>query len=163
MTPDHDNAQLLRKFYDAFAQKDGAAMAACYHPEAQFSDPVFTDLKGARPGHMWRMLTERAADLTIEASDIGADDTTGKAHWDATYTFSATGRTVLNRIDARFTFKDRLIHTHTDTFDLWKWTRMALGTPGVLLGWSPIVRNKVRAQAMKGLQAWEAKNVTAAG
>ena len=29
-------------------------------------------------------------------------DTTGRAHWDAHYRFSATGRLVLNRIDAAF-------------------------------------------------------------
>ena len=52
---------LIRRFYDAFAALDGAAMAACYHPQASFSDPVFPDLRGAEPGAMWRMLTAAAA------------------------------------------------------------------------------------------------------
>jgi len=31
---------------------------------------------------------------------------------------------------------------------------MALGAKGVLLGWSPFVRNAIRAQARRGLDAW---------
>ncbi len=58
---------------------------------------------------------------------------------------------VNNSIDAAFTFRDGLIATHVDTFDLYKWTRMALGMPGVLLGWTPLLQGKVRQMARKGL------------
>jgi hypothetical protein len=34
---------------------------------------------------------------------------------------------------------------------------MALGVPGVLLGWSPIVQSKVRSQAAAGLAKFEAE------
>src|SRR5436190_2219712 len=44
------NDALIQRFYAAFAARDGAAMAACYAPDATFSDPVFTDLKGEEPG-----------------------------------------------------------------------------------------------------------------
>ena len=155
--PMHPNEALIRRFYEAFARGDGAAMAACYAPDVHFSDPVFTDLRGARGGAMWKMLTGRAADLKVEASDFRADDRAGSAHWEAWYTFSATGRAVHNVIEARFEFRDGLIVRHADTFDFWRWTRMALGLPGVLLGWSPIVQNKVRGQAAKGLDAFVAK------
>ncbi len=147
----HSNEALLRKFYDAFARRDGETMASCYAPDARFSDPVFPDLQGERAGAMWKMLTGRAADLKIEASGIRADDRTGEAHWEAWYTFSATGRKVHNIIDARFEFRDGLITRHDDHFDFWRWSRQALGLPGVLLGWSPMLRNKVRATAAKGL------------
>ena len=43
-----------------------------------------------------------------------------------------------------------------DSFDLWRWSRQALGTKGLLLGWTPLVRNAVRAQALKGLRAFQA-------
>jgi len=152
------NKKLIENFYAAFADADAEKMAACYHEEIHFSDPVFPDLKGKSAGNMWRMLCERANDLEIESSDISASGDRGKAHWDATYTFSATGRKVENKIDADFEFRDGLIVRHRDTFDLWKWTRMALGPVGVVLGWSPIVKNKVRGQAAKGLALWEKKN-----
>ncbi len=152
----HPNAQCITTFYEAFARKDGNAMAACYHPDIHFSDPVFQDLRGKAAGDMWRMLTGRSKDLAVVFSNVTADDKTGKAHWVATYTFGATQRKVVNEIDASFTFKDGLIVDHKDVFDFYKWTRMALGPAGLLLGWTPIIQNKVRGQAMDGLKKFQA-------
>lgn len=145
------SAALIDRFYSSFARRDAADMAACYAPDASFSDPVFRELRGAQVPAMWRMLCERGTDLVVTHRDVASDGVTGSAHWEATYTFSQTGRKVHNLIDARFTFKDGLIATHVDTFGLWRWTRLALGAPGLFLGWSPLVQNKVRDQAMKGL------------
>lgn len=152
----HDNAATIQRFYHAFTQRDAEGMAACYAPDVHFSDPVFPDLHGSDAGDMWRMLCEAGKDLQIRSSNITADDTHGTAHWDADYTFSATGRFVNNRIDAQFTFRDGLIVRHVDTFDFYAWTRMALGPAGLLLGWTPLLRNKVRTQAAKGLSKWKA-------
>lgn len=154
----HANEELINKFYEAFAKRDHETMASCYHENIRFSDPVFPDLQGPQAGAMWRMLCERGADLVIEHSQVSANDSSGGAHWDATYTFGATGRKVLNRIDAEFKFQDGKIIEHKDTFDLWAWSRMALGLPGVLLGWSPIIRNKVQGQAGGQLRKFMAKH-----
>jgi hypothetical protein len=105
---------------------------------------------------MWRMLCEGATDLEIVHRDVRADVDRGSAHWDADYTFSATGRPVHNEIDADFRFTDGLIAEHVDRFDLWKWTRQALGPVGIALGWSPPVQNKVRAQARARLDEFMA-------
>jgi hypothetical protein len=129
-------------------------MAACYDPAVTFSDEVFTDLEGARANAMWQMLCERGKDLKIEFRDIEADDASGRAHWEAWYTFSATRRPVHNKIDARFEFKNGKIVRHRDTFSFWAWASQALGPTGLLLGWSPIVKNRVRAQAAKNLDAF---------
>jgi hypothetical protein len=129
-------------------------MIAHYDPQVQFSDPVFTSLRGDEVFAMWRMLTGRATDLRIEATGIEADDRSGKAHWDAWYTFSATGRKVLNRIDASFAFRDGKIVRHDDSFDLWRWASMALGLKGKLLGWAPFVQGAIRKQADAGLRAF---------
>ncbi len=153
----HPNAMLVARFYEGFARRDAEAMAACYHRNVEFSDPVFPDLKGTAASDMWRMLAARATDLAIRFEVKSADDRRGFAHWDADYTFGKTGRKVYNRIDAEFEFEDGLISRHRDRFDLWRWSRMALGTPGLLLGWSPIVRNKVRRQAAEGLEAFRQK------
>lgn len=159
-----DHAALIDRFYAAFAVLDGDAMQACYAADAQFEDPVF-QLKGrAQVGGMWRMLCgatrEKGRDAwKLEASGISADATSGRAHWEAYYRFSATGRLVHNVIDAKFSFKDGLIATHRDTFDFWLWSRQALGLPGTLLGWTPMLRNKVRAQAAAGLGSFLRKSV----
>ena len=71
---------------------------------------------------------------------IEATDTAGKAHWVATYTFSGTGRKVVNDIQASFVFKVGKIVRHKDVFDLYLWARHALGLKGVLLGWTPLVQ-----------------------
>ena len=150
----HPNEQLIQRFYEAFARRDAEAMAACYHRDVEFSDPVFPSLKGDEARDMWRMLASRAVDLEVRFEVRGADDTKGAAHWDADYLFSKTGRKVNNRIDAEFEFEDGLIRRHRDHFDLWRWSRMALGIPGLLLGWSPVIGNAVRKEAAKGLAAF---------
>ena len=147
----HPNATLLTGFYRAFAALDGDAMATAYAPDATFSDPVFVDLKGVEIGAMWRMLCSRATDLRIEASGIEANETSGRAHWEAWYAFSKTGRMVHNVIDAQFEFRDGKIVRHVDRFDFWRWAGMALGPTGKLLGWTPMLRNKVRREARAGL------------
>lgn len=153
----HPNAELLTGFYRAFAAKDGAAMASAYAPDAQFSDPVFTDLRGPEVGAMWQMLCARATDLRVEASGISADDLNGRAHWEAWYTFTKTGRQVHNVIDATFEFRDGKIVTHRDSFDLWRWAGMALGLSGKLLGWTPFLQNAVRKEARAGLAKYMGK------
>ena len=153
------SADTIRRFYTAFQQLDGEAMAACYTPGARFSDPVFPDLRGPEVGAMWRMLCKRAKAFSLEFSEVSATGAQGQAHWEAHYVFSATGRTVHNIIDARFDFDEEgRILRHVDHFDLWRWTRQALGPAGVLLGWSGLVQGKVRAQAAQGLADWIARH-----
>lgn len=145
MNADHD--QLIERFYGAFAAGDGETMAACYSPEVHFSDPVFPDLDGARAGAMWRMLTAAPGDVRIELLEHEAGDERGSAHWRARYTFSQTGRDVVNDIHASFRFGGGLIIEHRDQFSFYRWARQALGPVGLLLGWTPFVRSAVRRRA----------------
>src|SRR4051795_11142523 len=144
--------ELIQRFYSAFNEHDGAAMAACYTPDAHFSDPVFTDLHGAEPGAMWTMLTARADDLRVELVDHHTHGDTAHARWIAHYTFTRTGNKVVNDVRASFVFRDGLIADHHDEFSFWRWARQALGPSGIALGWSPIVRNAVRKQARADLE-----------
>lgn len=152
----HPNAQLLTRFYTAFQSLDAETMAQCYTDDILFSDPVFPELRGRAATDMWRMLALRAKNFSLVFDGVRADDRTGEAHWVATYTFSQTGNTVVNDIRARFEFKDGKIVRHADQFDLWRWARQALGLKGLLLGWTPLVRNAVRTQAAKGLAQFRA-------
>ncbi len=154
----HPNAALVASFYSGLGRRDAQAMIACYAPNATFSDPVFPALDAAGVAAMWRMLCARGKDLAVVASEIEADASAGHAHWVATYTYSATGRRVENRIDASFVFRDGLIARHEDRFDLWRWLRQALGAKGVVLGWLPPVQRTVRAQAAKALADWRTRN-----
>ena len=151
------NQQLIETFYTAFQQRDHAAMIACYHPQIHFADPVFTDLHGSRAKAMWHMLCERGTDLQVTFNNIQINGRSATAHWEATYTFSG-GRPVHNIIDAQFQIQDDLIIDHQDTFDLYRWTRMALGPTGTLLGWTPMVKKKVRETAVSGLDKFIANH-----
>ena len=153
-----ENEELIRRFYEALGARDGASMAASYAPAARFSDPVFPDLRGEEPGAMWRMLTERSDDLEVELAEHGADGDRGWARWIATYTFTQTGRTVRNDVRASMRFRDGLIAEHRDEFDFYRWARQALGAPGLLLGWTPMVRGAVRRRAREGLDEFLARD-----
>ena len=155
--------QAIERLYAAFEKLDSETMAACYASDATFDDEAFS-LKGrAQIGAMWTMLCDavktKGRDVwKLEVSAI----TDRSAHWEPTYNFSATGRTVHNIIDAEFEFDSAgLIVRQRDRFDFWRWSRQALGTPGLLLGWSPFLRNKVRAQAAKNLDRFIASRKAA--
>lgn len=158
MAETHPNAARIAALYDALDATDGPGMVAQYAPDATFSDPAFGELHGPEVGAMWTMLCSQATDLSVKASAIEADDTTGSAHWDATYTFTATGRPVLNKIDARFRFRDGLIVEHRDRFSMWDWSRQALGPPAFLLGWNPMGQALLQRRARSRLDAFMAKS-----
>ncbi len=153
----HPHEQLIHDFYTAFQKLDHEGMAACYHPEVQFSDPAFPDLKGWKASAMWHMLCTRAKDFALTYSDVKADDTTGEARWEAKYVFSATGNRVHNKIHARFKFKEGKIVDHRDDFNFHAWAGQALGLPGKLLGWAPFMKSKVQTTANGNLEKFIAK------
>ncbi len=102
------------------------------------------------------MLPTRSKGCSLTFDNVRADARSGGAHWVSPDLFSRTGTIVINHIQARFVFRDGKICEHHDHFDLWRWSRQALGFKGLLLGWRPLVRNAVRAQALKGLKAFQA-------
>jgi ketosteroid isomerase-like protein len=157
-TPPND---LIEVFYGAFARCDGDRMAACYAPDASFSDPVFGRLDAREAGGMWRMLTSQATDLRIELLDHNTDNEQGSAHWRAHYTFSRTGRPVINDVHASFRFADGLIFEHIDDFNFYRWAKQALGPRGLLLGWIPQVRSAVRSSARASLEKFLAGDAEA--
>jgi SnoaL-like domain len=149
------NKETIERLYAAFADRNGAAMTACYPKDAHFRDPAFGDLEGDDVGAMWRMLAGRARDLEITLREHEADERAGTAHWIARYTFS-TGRKVENDVRARFKFDgDGLITDHVDDFDFHKWASQALGPKGHLVALVPPLRSKARAQALAQLTTFK--------
>ncbi len=149
---------LINTFYTAFQKQDHETMNSCYHDDIIFQDPAFGELHGDDAKAMWTMLCQRAKDFSLEFSDIKVNGDKGSAHWEARYTFSQTGRTVHNIIDAEFEFKDGKIIKHTDHFDLHRWAGQALGLKGKLLGGTKFFKRKLQAQVKGTLKKFRGKS-----
>lgn len=152
------NEKLIHHFYSSFQKKDYKAMQECYSEKAIFSDDVFIRLNSQQVKAMWEMFCKKGQNLSIHFSNIKADEKTGMAEWTAHYTFSATGKKVVNYIRANFIFENNKIVAHTDSFSFYKWAKQALGITGLLFSWTPFLQNKVRKQAMKNLTRFMKKN-----
>ena len=115
------NKQVIENFYTAFQQLDYTAMNSCYSDEIVFSDPAFGFLRGEEVKYMWEMLCKNAKDFSLTFSNIQLlDDEYATCNWVATYTFSKTGRKVVNHIKAFMKLKDGKIIEHSDAFKLSK-------------------------------------------
>jgi ketosteroid isomerase-like protein len=148
----------IDRLYVALNAGDGEAMATCYTADATFEDPAFGRLTDGAGQDMWRMLTARAGDLSVELVDRSASDdgTAGAAHWVADYTFTQTGRKVHNDIRATFVFRDGLIAEHRDAFDLRSWAAQALGPVGKVMGLTPLLKIVIRRKTAGQLETFRA-------
>lgn len=139
------HTELIEEFYTSFANGDPSRMTQCYHKDITFKDPAFGTLTGSEAIHMWHMLLNGTKQqIKISFNNIKASHTQGHANWVAEYTYGPKNSVVINHISAEFTFKDGKIYTHTDTFNLWKWTQQAMGLTGFILGWTPFMRKKIQ-------------------
>ena len=152
----NENENTLFKFYTAFANADAETMCKCYHPDIQFRDPIFELVKGSAVCDMWKMIIQKSeGKIKIDFNEIKATEFIGSARWIATFDFSTTNRRVINIIKAEFHFKDGLIIKHTDNFDLWKWSKQALGLQGYLFGWTGFFQTKINEQAILSLKKYK--------
>ena len=148
----NNNTQMVEKFYMAFQQLDATAMNNCYSDDIIFFDPVFGLLKGEEAKSMWEMLCKNAKNFSLTFDNIVAlDEEYCTCDWVATYTFSATGKTVINKIKANMRFAGGKIIEHSDAFSIHKWSKQAFGTIGILFGWNSFFQNKIKYKAKKNL------------
>ena len=139
------HTQIITRFYTAFQQLDAAGMISCYSHDIVFSDPVFGLLDADETRAMWTMLCSQAKNFSLEFSPIQSlDDEYATCNWTATYTFSKTGRKVVNRVKAHMRIKDGLIIEHSDAFRISKWAAQALGWKGELFGWTSFLKKKIQ-------------------
>ncbi len=146
------STELIERLYQGLRTLDGDTMAACYTADARFEDPAFGVLTGDRVGGMWRMLSAGSDGIEVDLSEVRVAGDEGSARWTARYTFKPTGRPVVNRVTARFRFEHGLISDHVDTFSFHAWAKQALGPVGFVLGGTPLLRNRVRSQALRNLE-----------
>ena len=146
------NTEVITTFYTAFSKLDHVTMNSCYSDDIVFFDPVFGLLKGDAVKSMWQMLCTTAKDFSLTFNNIQhLDEEYSTCNWTATYTFSKTGRKVINNIKAYMRFADGKIIEHSDGFSLHKWSKQALGFSGWLLGWNSFFQNKIKNKAKKSL------------
>lgn len=146
------NTMLISNFYRAFQQLDAAGMNACYSQQVVFSDPVFGFLDADEVKAMWQMLCKNAKDFKLEYGNIQAlDEEYYTCEWTASYTFSRTGRPVVNKVKAFMRLKDEKITEHSDGFSLHKWAAQALGVSGWLIGWNRWYQQKIKNNARRQL------------
>lgn len=143
---------VAERFYEAFMVRDHYTMGRLYAEIAAFSDPVFPALNARGVRLMWQMLLTRAEDLGLEVNIREDAPSRARVDWVAQYTFSGTGRHVVNRVHTEMAISAGKIVRQVDTFSLWRWSEQALGTKGLLLGWTPMVKNRIRAQAAQSLR-----------
>lgn len=152
MTP-----EIVDEFYAALARRDGEAMAACYHDDVVFEDPVFGVLRGEDARDMWRMLCSGGTDLTVTHEVLDATPSNATVAWVARYTFPRTGRPVTNNVTARVAIDGGRIVDHRDSFSLWGWSAQALGPVGRLLGWTPVMHARIRATSAASLRKFQTR------
>lgn len=145
--------ELINKFYSSFQKLDYNGMTACYKDEIVFFDPVFGLLRGNEAKYMWEMLCKSAKDFSLTYQNIQhLDDEYSTCEWEATYTFSKTGRKVVNKVKANMRFVNGSIIEHSDAFSLHKWSVQALGFWGWLLGWNRFFQRRIQNNARKNLK-----------
>jgi ketosteroid isomerase-like protein len=148
---------VIDTFSRGLAARDGDAMVSCCHDDVVFEDPAFGELRADDARAMWRMLCSSATDLRVRHTVVDVAEMTATVNWIADYTLTTTGRTVTNDVTAHLRFADGKIIDHRDHFDFWKWSSQALGLPGKLLGWSPMLKSKVRSTTRSNLDAFRAR------
>lgn len=148
--------KVVERFYTAFQKLDYQTMQACYADTASFTDPAFGALFGSDIKAMWEMLCKNAKNFSLTfTTPVSKDEHTVECFWVARYTFSKTGKQVENHIHAILKIQDGKISEHIDHFNFWRWSRQALGTSGLLLGWSGFLHRKVTAAARLGLERFK--------
>ncbi|SRR6056297_1130057 len=150
---------IIEEFYEAFSNLDAENMVKHYHSDVVFWDPAFGELRAERVKNMWRMLchSQKGKGFKVKYQVIGFDTEKANAQWEAFYTFSPTGRKVHNKISASFVIKNGLIIEHKDEFNLYKWSKQAMGIKGYLLGHTSFFRNKLRQKTNLMLSKFEEK------
>jgi hypothetical protein len=105
---------------------------------------------------MWRMLVARGGGANeVSFGNIRSNGDRASADWMARYQYGSQKRMVVNEIHAEFVIKDGKIVKHTDSFNLWRWARQALGLNGLLIGWSAFFKARMQETTRGMLADWQ--------
>ena len=148
----NSNKQIIETFYTGFQQLNADKMNSCYSEDIVFFDPIFGLLRGEEVKSMWQMLCKNATNFSLTYGNIiELDEEYCTCDWVATYTLSANGKTIVNKIKANMRFENGKIAEHSDAFSVHNWSKQAFGIPGVLFGWNSLFQNKIKNKAKQNL------------
>lgn len=155
------NIDLLHQFYGSFSRGEAEGMISCYHDNINFKDPAFGELHGEKAKSMWRMLLSQRRKIKIDYEILEVSSKSACVEWKANYKYGPNKRKVHNHVMAYFKFEDGKIIKHRDRFNLWNWSKQALGITGYLLGWSGYLKSKIQARTNHLLEDYIQKNNSA--
>jgi ketosteroid isomerase-like protein len=148
----NNDERLIELFFTAFQKLDARQMNACYSDDIAFYDPMFELLRGNEAKAMWEMLCTNAKNFSLAFDNIkNLDDGYYTCNWTASYTFSKTGRSVVNMCKAHMKIENGLITEHSDGWSLQKWSAQAIGLSGKLFGWAGFYRRRLKNNARRNL------------
>lgn len=143
--------EVVKTFYDAFQKRDYKTMQSLYALNSVFTDPVFPNLTSFQAGGMWEMLLKAGKDLEMDYKIVDTSKTKAKVKWTAKYTFTKTGRKVINKVTSELEIIDGKIVIHRDSFNFRRWARQALGFFPWMFSFTGITQKKVQEQALIAL------------
>ena len=156
----NNDERLVERFFMGFQKLDAREMNACYSDDIAFYDPMFELLRGDEAKAMWEMLCKNAKDFSLQFDSIkNLDDGYYTCHWTASYTFSKTGRRVVNMCKAHMKIENGLITEHSYGWSLHKWSAQAFGFTGKLLGWAGFFRRRLKNTAKRNLMQYLEKDI----
>lgn len=145
----HPNVGLINKLYTSLMNGDADAAASCYAPDAHFEDIAFRLDGRERIRDMWRMVCKKAKP-TVTFDSVVANDTGGRGHWVARYTFKETNLPVTNDIVSEFVIERNFIRSHRDKCNALKWGLQAYGFPkGLAAGLVGPVRRRAAQKKLE--------------
>jgi hypothetical protein len=147
-------SEVAQQFFSALSSLNAIAATEFYadgHSDL-FKDPVFGLEDSAHAKAIWKLLIASSLSysqktgvepLRIDVAGIqtnSQDENQVRVYWNATYTYSETGRYVENHLTSDLTIENGKITRQRDSFDYCRWTEMALGgTKGWLACRFPIL------------------------
>jgi limonene-1,2-epoxide hydrolase len=154
--------ETIYHFYNCFQERDVEGMISCYHPKIVFIDPAFGTLEGERVFNMWRMLISRLDDHSkIEITSVYALNRKASCNWTADYLFGKSKRQIHNEIESHFRFEGNRIIEQRDVFDIWEWSKQAIGIMGYAFGWTYTMNKMIIKQSNQYLDYYINKQAEA--
>ena len=146
-----NSKEIAIKFYDAFSAANIDVLKQLYDKKLIFNDNIFVNLDYNETISMWSSLLVGNKNMSIKYEIKKYSEKYVEVEWIADYLFTSTNRNVKNIILAKMEIDQGKIINHTDNFDFYKWSQMAFGITGALIGWTSFFKNKVRTEAYNKL------------
>ena len=146
----NQNEATIHRFFTAYQNKEYTTMQNCYSEDAVYNNPIYGLNDTEHVKAMWEMICKTNKEESLHFENIELlDHEYATCDWSLVYYY--TNRRINNKIKSYLRLENGLIIEHTDAFDLYKWTRMAFGLTGSLIGWSNFFQKRIQKSTRKKL------------